>query len=261
MDLGLTDKRCLVTGATKGLGLASVRALLKEGARVMAVSRSEENLTRAREALSECGDRFLTSKGDLNQTSDMESACAQMENLWGGIDILVGSSGGPPPSTAWELSRENARKALEANFLSLVSITQRVLPGMRERKWGRIVYVGTGGLLEPIPGLATSNAARSALASFAKTLSNEVAADGVTVNMAIPGMIQTDRLIELFTDAAGKTGQSLQEVMESKAAAIPARRLGRPDEFGAAVVFLCSEPAAYITGSAIRVDGGMIKSL
>lgn len=243
------------------MGLASAHALLAEGALVMAVSRSDTNRAQAHDQLADFGDRFLTSKGDLNDTSDMEAVCARLEDVWGGIDILVGSSGGPPPSSAWELSRENARKALEGNFLSLVSITQRVLPGMRERKWGRIVYVGTGGLLEPIPGLATSNAARSALASFAKTLSNEVAADSVTVNMAIPGMIQTDRLMELFNDAAGKTGKSIEDVAGSKVAAIPAGRLGQPEEFAAAVVFLCSESSAYITGSAIRVDGGMIKSL
>jgi 3-oxoacyl-[acyl-carrier protein] reductase len=261
MDLGLQGKRCLVTGGTKGLGLASARALLQEGARIMVVSRSEENVARACELFSDRGDRFLARKADLNDASEIESACSAMEKAWGGIDILVGSSGGPPPSTAADLSQENARNALEGNFLSLVSLTQRVLPGMRERKWGRVVYVGTGGLLEPIPGLATSNSARSALASFAKTLASEVAAEGVTINMAIPGMIQTDRLMELFSGAAKKAGKSLEEITTEKLAAIPAGRLGNPDEFGAAVAFLCSEQAAYITGSAIRIDGGMIHSL
>jgi 3-oxoacyl-[acyl-carrier protein] reductase len=168
------------------------------------------------------------------------------------------NSGGPPPGTAAQLTAEEMAESVRTLLLSHIGIVQLVLPEMRRRKWGRIVAIGSSGVDAPIPGLVRSNAGRAALSGYLKTLASEVAADGVTVNMVLPGRISTKRIAELDGARARATGQDTAEITAQAMSAIPAGRYGTPEEFASVAVFLCGAGAAYVTGTRIRVDGGMV---
>lgn len=247
MDFGLSGKRALVLGASKGLGAASAAALAAEGAEVWGASRSGS----APE-----GVQPLTL--DL---SDAESVAALNRKIatLGGIDILVNNGGGPKPGPAKGQPTETWVSSFESMATTLFAITDAVLPGMIERGWGRIVTIGSSGVVQPIPNLAISNGVRGAIAGWSKTLAAELAPRGITVNMVLPGRIDTDRVRQLDQGKANATGKDVEAVKAASLAEIPLGRYGNPEEFGATVAFLCSRQASYITGSMLRVDGGLIK--
>ncbi|AXC50199.1 SDR family NAD(P)-dependent oxidoreductase [Paracoccus suum] len=244
MDLGITGRRALVLGGMKGLGGAVAEALRAEGAEVIAASRGAEGPHRV----------------DL---ADRASVDALADTLLadGGMDILVCNTGGPAPGAAASVASEEWSRAFEAMAASLFHLTSRLLPPMRERGWGRIVTIVSSGVEQPIPNLAVSNGVRAAVVGWSKTLASEVAADGVTVNCVLPGRIHTERVDQLDAAASKRTGKELEDVRAASRATIPAGRYGRPEEFAAVVAFLCSDPASYVTGSRVRCDGGMIRSI
>jgi 3-oxoacyl-[acyl-carrier protein] reductase len=179
-----------------------------------------------------------------------------VEGALGPVDVLVLNGPGPAPGTAADFTARDAAAAVDLLLAPHVALVRRVLPGMCERGWGRIVAVGSGGIEAPLAGLVASNAGRAALAGYLKTLASEVASDGVTVNLALPGRIATDRVAQLDRHIAERTGRSEEEVRAAAEAAIPAGRYGTAEEFGALVTFLAGEPAGYVTGTAVRCDGG-----
>jgi 3-oxoacyl-[acyl-carrier protein] reductase len=260
MDLGLTGKRALVLSSSRGLGLGIAQALAAEGANVMMTARSAEKLEAAAAAINARGHgRAHAFAADL--TRDAEAIHRAAEQALGGIDILVANTGGPPARAALGVKPEEWLPQFEAMVVPVFRLAGLVLPGMRERGWGRIVTVGSSGVLQPIPNLAMSNALRSSIVGWSKTLANEVAAQGITVNMVLPGRIHTDRVDELDAANARNQGRNVEEVAATARAAIPAGRYGKVEEFADVVCFLASERASYVTGSLIRVDGGAIRSV
>lgn len=256
MDLKIAGKRALVLGASRGLGRAVAEGLLAEGVQVIAVARKADAI---RDWAGNAPGLTALS-ADLTDLASID-ALVQAVLDGGGVDILVNNSGGPAPGTAASAARGDWLIQFEAMAANLFHLTSRLLPGMRARKWGRIITIASSGVEQPIPNLALSNGIRAAVVGWSKTLAAEVAADGVTVNIVMPGRIQTARVAELDAAAAKRTGSTVEAVQKASAAAIPAGRYGRPEEFAAMVVFLASETASYITGSRMRVDGGAIRSI
>lgn len=261
MQLNLAHRHAMVLGASRGLGAAIARGLLAEGAVVYAASRSPERVTEWGQDLpGEQRKRLHPVQMDLNQPKQMLETMDRILAL-GPIDILVNNSGGPPPGKALDASSEQWTTQFQAMAVSLFDLTQRVLPAMRLAGWGRIITIASSGVEQPIPNLALSNAIRSSIVGWSKTLAGEVAAEGVTVNLVIPGRIHTDRVDALDNAAATRQGKTVAEVAQASAASIPAGRYGRPEEFADVVCFLASDRASYVTGSMIRIDGGMIRSV
>ena len=249
MDLGLAGKSALVIGASRGLGAASAAALAAEGVAVLGASRSGASSAAGVE-------------GVALDLADAASVTALAQRLAGQpVDILVNNCGGPAAGPARGQSAAAWNAAFAAMAVPLFQLTDAALPGMVARGWGRVVTIGSSGIVQPIPNLALSNGVRGAIAGWSKTLAEEVAAHGITVNMVLPGRIATDRVAELDAIKARNTGTTPEAVGEASRRTIPAGRYGRPEEFGAVVTFLCSQQAAYVTGSMIRVDGGMIRGL
>ncbi len=242
MDLGLKDKRAAVAASSAGLGLATARALLDEGAHVAICGRDTDRLSAAAASLD--GD-VIAIEADVATTAGATSFTETASERLGGIDILVANAGGPPPGAATSTPLDSYRSALEMNLLSAIAMCQIAVPGMRERGWGRILAITSIGARQPIPFLAASTTARTGLTGFLKTLATEVAPDGVTVNSIQPGSHLTDRLRSLASDQFDRLVDD-----------IPTGRVGDPDDFGAAAAFLCSEQARFITGTSLLVDGG-----
>ncbi|WP_018333856.1 SDR family oxidoreductase [Actinomycetospora chiangmaiensis] len=253
MDLGLTGRTALVCASTSGLGEATARALGAEGARVVVCGRRAD---RAAAIAAELPDAVGVGV-DLTANGAPEELVAAA----GEVDVLVLNSGGPPPSTAADIGTAEITAALVPLLLAQQRLVSLVLPGMRERGWGRILGVGSTGVVAPIPGLALSNIGRAALGGYLRTLAGEVAADGVTVNLLLPGRIATARTESVDAAAAEREGVGVDEVEARNATAIPAGRYGRAPEFGAVAAFLCSDAASYVTGTATRCDGGLVPSL
>jgi 3-oxoacyl-[acyl-carrier protein] reductase len=245
MNLGIEGKVALVTGASKGLGLGVATALAGEGAVVAVSSRSREQIDAA--------SARIGARAYVHDTADSDAAAglvARVERELGPVDILVTNSGGPPASPdALSFTHEQWRAAYELLLLGALSLVEAVLPGMRERKWGRILSLSSGVVREPSPVLVLSTAHRAGLLGALKTIARQVAGDGVTINTLLPGVIATDRAKELGADRP----ESL--------AAIPSGRLGTVEEFAAAAAFLCSQPAAYVTATTLLVDGGAARSV
>lgn len=257
MHLGLEGRSALVCASTGGLGLASARALAAEGARVAVSGRREDVATQIAGGLPGA----VALGADLRAPEGGRALAEAAVSALGPIDILVLNGPGPAPGPASELDGPAAADAVDLLVRPHVELVGALLPAMRERGWGRIVAIGSSGIIAPLPGLASSNLGRAALAGYLKTLAGEVARDGVTVNIVVPGRIATDRVAQLDQAAAGRTGRSVEEVRRASEAGIPAGRYGLPEEFGAAVCFLAGAPASYITGSSIRCDGGMIATI
>lgn len=255
MKTGLDGKRALVLGASKGLGFGIAQGLAEEGARVAIASRTMEGSKAAAEKIGRGAISFICDTGSSEQ---IDALAKDAMSALGGVDILVLNSGGPPPGKAQGVASEQWRTSFEAMFVNLVRLADHLLPGMIERKFGRIISVISSGVIQPIPNLAISNAIRPALVGWGKTLASEVASSGVTVNAIAPGRIATDRLKQLDAANAERTGRSIEEVAAAARAGIPAGRYGEIEEFGAAAVFLASEKASFVTGSILRVDGGQI---
>lgn len=249
VDLGIDGRVALVMGASKGIGRGIAAALAREGARVAMASRS---LKRNQAAATEIGGETVGFEGDTSDLERMRTLPADVEAALGPVEILVTNTGGPPVGGALDHGLDEWRAAYDSLVLAPRILVEEVLPGMRERGWGRILNVGSSSIREPIPGLALSNAHRPALTGFFMTLAREVAADGVTVNDIATGRFATDRL-------AANWG-SREEMERGAIEGIPAGRLGTPEEFGELAAFLCSERAAFLTGALIPIDGGMLRS-
>ena len=249
MKLGLENRVALVMGASRGIGRAIGAALAREGARVAIASRSPEKLE---EAAAEIGSGATPFVADATDLERLAALAAEVKDKLGPIEILVLNSGGPPFGGALDHELDEWEGAYRSLVLAPRILTGAVVPGMRERGWGRIVNVGSSSTREPIAGLNLSNANRMAAVGFLKTLSREIAAEGITVNTVATGRFATERLADPSGSLAGAEEAAKQEV--------PAARLGQPEEYGDLVAFLCSERAAYITGTVIPIDGGLMRS-
>ena len=250
MDLRIEGKTALVMGASKGIGLAIAGALAGEGVSVAMASRSRERVEAAAKEIEGDTTAFEADTDDLDWLAALPDEVASKV---GPVEILITNTGGPPLGGALDHEREVWEEAYRSLVLAPLVLADAVLPGMRERKWGRIVNVGSSSVREPIPHLALSNANRMAAIGLFKTLATEVASDGITVNTVATGRFATDRLAENWGS---------WEEMEAKAPeGIPAGRLGQPEEFGDLVAFICSKRAAYLTGAVVPLDGGMLRSV
>lgn len=257
MDLGLKDRAALVTGASAGLGFAAAKALAADGARVAIASRSKDNIERAASAIHAATGVLV--EPFVADVSDLDSIPGLVERVRGAIGpvtILVANAGGPPAGRFEELDRGAFDLACRLTLMSAVELCRAVLPDMKAARWGRIVAITSTSVKQPIDGLLLSNVFRAGLTGFLKTLSREVGSLGITVNSVAPGYSDTERLAELAQRVSRQQGKKVSEVCEAWAAGTPLHRLGDPDEIGAAVAWLCSEPAAFITGTVLPVDGG-----
>jgi 3-oxoacyl-[acyl-carrier protein] reductase len=256
MDLMLDDKVALVCGASQGLGAAIAQALAAEGAAVALLARNAGKLETEASAIRDKGGRAMAVAADLGDWASVAEALATVRRDFGDPDILINNSGPPPPVDVTQVDPDLWRAQFEAMVLSLMRLTESVLPAMRQRRFGRILTVASTSIIQPIPNLAISNALRAALALWMKTLAGQVAGDGVTVNLVLPGSFATARLESMNRMAAEAKGLSVDEVAARATAAIPAGRYGRPSEFADMTVFLASPRAGYVTGTTIRIDGG-----
>ncbi|MCE8009517.1 SDR family oxidoreductase [Aestuariivita sp.] len=262
MDLGLNGKRALVMSSSRGLGLGIAQALAAEGVDVLLTGRSADKLAEAAEAITAQGaGRARYAVVDLTHADAVERLVAAVGDTLGGVDILINNTGGPPPGRMVDADPGVLASQFDAMVMTVISLTGRLMPEMRAQGWGRVITIGSSGVIQPIPNLGLSNALRSALVGWSKSLSGDVAADGVTVNMLLPGRIHTERVDELDAAASKRTGASLEDTRAASRATIPAGRYGTVAEFAAVAAFLASSQASYVTGSLIRCDGGAIKSV
>jgi 3-oxoacyl-[acyl-carrier protein] reductase len=261
MDLGLKGKVALVAASSTGLGRAAAEELAAEGADLIICARSEGPLSEAKAALEGAGVRVVAMVANLTDPADAIRVVDGGLAEYGRIDILMTNTGGPPSGPFESHGPEVWDDAVRQNLMSVVNLTRAVLPGMKERGWGRIVNVTSIAVKQPVDGLMLSNSIRAAVTGFARTLANEVASRGITVNCVMPGFTGTDRLGELADKTAARDGITPEDVYQRWAAEIPVGRVGDPREFAALVAFLVSERASYITGASIPVDGGWIKAL
>ena len=262
MDFGLAGKVALVAASSKGLGLAVAQELAMEGAHLIICARGVEALEKAAAEVESCGSgEVLALPTDLLNSAEISSLVDAAVSRFGHVDVLVNNAGGPPYGTFEDHPPEAWQAAVRLNLESALNLTRGVLPEMKERGWGRIINITSVAVKEPVDGLILSNSVRAAVTGFARTLANEVASFGITVNNVLPGFTRTDRLLQLAEAQSKQRGISTEDVENGWNSVIPARRLGKPREFAAVVAFLASERASYVTGVSIAVDGGRTRAL
>lgn len=261
MKLGLEGKTVLVMGASQGLGKAIALAFVEEGCKIFAAARSVDKIEAWKAQLTpQEQTQIVICKVDLGDRQTVDALADQVLAA-GGVDILINNCGGPAPSRVLDTSTDQWEKAFTSMASSVFHLTGRLIQTMIDRGFGRIITIGSSGIEQPISNLAISNGIRSAVSGWSKTLSAEVAGNGITVNMVLPGRIDTERVQSLDEAQAKREDKSIEDMQKLSAASIPAKRYGTPAEFAAVTVFLASEPAGYVTGSMIRVDGGLTKSI
>ncbi len=261
MDLQIAGKSALVFGAGGGLGGAIAQSLATEGARVIVADIDAEAAARRVAAIVAAGGAAQAMLWDIADLSVLSARLAEVEALQGGVDILVNNTGGPPPTLAHGQPPEIWSKHFDSMVRSVIAVTDAVLPGMKARGWGRVVTSTSSGVVAPIANLGISNALRLALVGWSKTLAREVGRHGITANIVLPGRIATGRIVFLDEQKAAREGRPVAEVTAESTGAIPVGRYGEPREYGDAVAFLASARASYITGSVLRIDGGLIASI
>lgn len=262
MDLGIKGRVALVAGASKGLGRAVALGLAREGAWLAICARGREDLSETAAAIAgETGTMVWTRATDVSDAGEARRFVREAASHFGTVDILVNNAGGPPSATFLEITDTQWEEAVRLNLLSSVWLSGEAVPYMRKQRWGRIINMTSIAVKQPIDGLMLSNAVRSGVIGFAKTLANELAADNILVNNVCPGYILTDRLERLSQTLAAKRQIGPEEVMASWKESIPLGRLGKPEEFADLVVFLASDRAGYITGNSIQIDGGYYRGL
>jgi 3-oxoacyl-[acyl-carrier protein] reductase len=263
MDLGIRDKVALVSGGSSGLGLAVARALLNEGARVALNGRDPQKLSLAVDHLRASSPAYRVERfpADVSDARDCAQLVQAVHQALGGPDILLCNAGGPPAGPFEAHSPEQWQQALALSLLSAIHLCRAAVPYMRAARWGRILCLASVAARQPAQSLILSTTARAGVLGFAKALADEVAADGITVNVVCPGYFGTDRLRELAEVRGKASGKTVEQVLAEMGQAVPIRRIGDPDELAAAVAFLASEPARYVTGTVLSVDGGMTRSI
>ncbi|HEY8224459.1 MAG TPA: SDR family oxidoreductase [Pyrinomonadaceae bacterium] len=262
MDLGIKHKVALVAASSTGLGRAVAEELAAEGVSLILCARNNERLRETANSIARSSDvDVLAVPTDVTVSNDIAKLVNAGLERFGRIDILVTNAGGPPAGRFDQLSLEQWEAATRLTLLSAIELVRHVLPGMKERRWGRILNITSIAVKQPVENLMLSNSLRAAVTGFARTLANEVAAEGITVNNILPGYTRTERVEELAEMMAQKQGIAAEEFKARWEREIPMRRLGEPREFAALAAFLVSERAAYITGTSVQVDGGWIKSL
>lgn len=262
MDLALRGRCAIVCAASKGLGRAAATALAHEGASVAICGRTAATLeAAAADIRAATGSLIVPIVADVARAADVERLVAESARALGGIDILVTNTGGPKSALFESLSDEDWQAAIDSLLMSVVRLSRAVIPHMRQRKGGRMLYVTSVSVKQPIEALALSNALRAGLAGLAKTLALELAADKILVNCVAPGYTRTDRVIELAEAAANREQTTVEAVQRRTEATIPLHRLASPEEFGDVVAFLASGRASYVTGTTLQVDGGYVRGL
>jgi 3-oxoacyl-[acyl-carrier protein] reductase len=250
-----------VCGGSRGIGFAAADQFAAEGAQVAICARNPGALATAADRLSRHAGRVVTVAADLSEAEGIAAAVTAVTQAFGGVDVLVTNTGGPPAGSALAPDWEAWRRASELLLRSAVELCRAFVPGMQERRWGRVIGITSMAVKQPVASLVLSNALRAAVTGFFRTLANEVSADGVTVNTVLPGYVETERLQSLAAATTARTGAASDAVYDEWRAAAPAHRLGTADELGAMIVFLASERAGFVTGQAISVDGGAVRSL
>jgi len=257
MDLGIRGKAALVTAASKGMGKATAMGLAAEGCRVLMCSRTEADIKAAAEEVrAKTGAEVIATAADVTKKEDVDRLLAMAEQSLGGVDILVANAGGPPRGNLEEMTDEQWYGAFDTTVLFVVRLVRGVLPSMKRKKWGRILTIQSVSVKQPVPGLLLSNAVRPGSAGMVKTLSEELGKHNITINVVCPGKIMTDR----FMGGLKQSGLSKEEYLARGSLDVPLGRIGTPEEFANVMVFLASERASYVTGVALQVDGGLIRS-
>jgi 3-oxoacyl-[acyl-carrier protein] reductase len=261
MDLGLRGKVALVCGGSRGIGYAAAAEFATEGMKVAVCGRDAGALEKANSRLAALGGEVLAVEGDLATQAGVASVISAVQQRFDHVDVLVTNTGGPPTSPALGADWAAWENATHLLLRSAVELTRAFVPGMQARKWGRVIGITSMAVKQPVPSLVLSNALRAAVTGYLRTLANEVAVDGVTVNTVLPGYTETERLDALAAATTKRTGASRESVYDQWRATTPAGRLGAPEDLAAVIAFLASDRAGFVTGQAICVDGGAVKSL
>ena len=256
MDLGLKGKRAIVLAASRGLGYASALGLAREGCHLLVCSRDQQRIEAAADAIRrDTGARVKALAADVSSASEAQRLVDAAVAEYGGVEIVVHNAGGPPAGETLQMTDDQWQKAFEQNLLSFTRIVGAAAPEMKKAGYGRVITIASSSIKQPIPNLALSNALRAGVWGIAKTMSRELAPQGILINVVAPGRIDTERIAELDAGNAQRTGKTIEDVRKASVASIPLGRLGRPEELANLVVFLASQSASYITGQAITVDG------